>query len=176
MGNLVLVFPSEEHEKAWLDIIKEFENAGEKIVPYGLKLNMDDYATYLTVTRNVRDNKDVPSDFVRAETYFLMYEDEAKILGAVNIRHALNEKLLNTGGHIGYGIAPSERRKGYATKLLKMSLEKCKELSISEILVTCDKDNIGSAKTILKNGGILENELTEENGNVVQRYWIKQEE
>lgn len=174
MGKLVLVFPGEEHESAWKDIINEFESAGEKIIPYGLWLKTRNYSEYLRMTRNFRDNIDIPSHLVQADTYFLMFDGDKKILGAVNIRHSLNENLLKTGGHIGYGIAPSERRKGYATELLKAALKKCKELSISSILVTCDKDNIGSAKTIKNNGGILEDEFLEEDGNIVQRYWINQ--
>ncbi|MBW5448089.1 GNAT family N-acetyltransferase [Cohnella sp. CFH 77786] len=88
------------------------------------------------------------------------------------MRHRLNEKLLEIGGHIGYGIRPSERRKGYATEILKQALSKAKDLGISEALVTCDKENIGSAKTIIKNGGLLGSEAVV-NGTAIQRYWIK---
>lgn len=93
-------------------------------------------------------------------------------MGAVNIRHRLNEKLLKTGGHIGDGIRPSERRKGYATAMLALALEECKKLGIDKVLMCCDKDNIGSAKSIVKNGGVLENEVEEE-GHIEQRYWIQ---
>lgn len=92
-------------------------------------------------------------------------------VGAVNIRHYLNEGLRRTGGHIGDGIRPGERRKGYATAMLALALKECKKLGIDRVLVCCDKDNIGSAKAIVKNGGVLENEV-EEDGHVVQRYWI----
>ena len=80
--------------------------------------------------------------------------------------------MLSTGGHIGYGIRPTERRKGYAKAMLKMALEKCIQVDIKKVLITCDKTNIASAETILANGGMLENEVVEDNGNVVQRYWI----
>ena len=95
-----------------------------------------------------------------------------KILGAVNIRYRLNEYLKNYGGNIGYGIAPSERGKGCATKMLALALEKCRELKLKRVLVTCDKNNIASAKTIIHNGGILENELSETDKIIVSRYWI----
>ena len=97
---------------------------------------------------------------------------DSKIVGTINIRYKLNDYLLRIGGHIGYGIRPSERCKGYATKMLALALEKCRELGIDKALVTCDKDNLGSAKTIINNGGVLENEYTESDGNIVQRYWI----
>lgn len=93
-------------------------------------------------------------------------------MGAVNIRHYLNDKLFETGGHIGDGIRPSERRKGYATAMIGLALEECRKLGIDRVLICCDKDNIGSVKSIQRNGGVLENEV-EENGNIVQRYWIE---
>lgn len=77
-----------------------------------------------------------------------------------------------TGGHIGDGIRPSERRKGYATAMIALALEECKKLGIERVLMCCDKDNIGSAKSIIRNGGFLENEV-EEYGHLEQRYWIQ---
>ena len=97
--------------------------------------------------------------------------DRNIFVGAVNIRHYLNESLYKSGGHIGDGIRPSERKKGYATAMIGLALEKCKELGINKVLMTCDKTNIGSAKSIINNGGVLESEF-EEDGVVEQRYWI----
>ena len=93
------------------------------------------------------------------------------MVGAVNIRHRLNETLLRNGGHIGDGVRPSERKKGIATKMIALALEKCKELGIKKVIMVCDKDNIGSAKSIINNGGVLENEI-EADGVINQRYWI----
>ncbi len=97
--------------------------------------------------------------------------DRNIFVGAINIRHTLNQSLLNTGGHIGDGVRPSERRKGYATNMIKLGLEECRKLGIERVLITCDKSNIGSAKSIINNGGVLENEVIED-GVVEQRYWI----
>ena len=104
--------------------------------------------------------------------FFLLDPARDRLLGAVNIRHYLNDALLQGGGHIGDGIRPSERRKGYATELVRLALIECKKLGIRRVLMTCDKDNVGSAKSILRNGGVLENEFVNEEGNVEQRYWI----
>ncbi|MBQ5987554.1 MAG: GNAT family N-acetyltransferase, partial [Clostridia bacterium] len=106
-------------------------------------------------------------------TFFLLDEERDRLLGAVNIRHYLNAFLLHEGGHIGDGIRPSERRKGYATELLRLALIESKALGIERALVVCDRDNVGSAKAIQRNGGVLENEYVNEDGKVDQRYWIR---
>ncbi len=102
---------------------------------------------------------------------FCLDEDRDTMVGAVNIRHYLNEYLLKYGGHIGDGIRPSERRKGYVTKMISLALEECKKLGMDKVLLVCDKDNIGSVKSIINNGGVLENEVLKE-GKLIQRYWI----
>jgi len=105
--------------------------------------------------------------------YFLLDVERNILLGAVNIRHYLNEYLLQSGGHIGDGIRPSERRKGYATELIRLSLIECKKLGIKRVLMVCDKTNVGSAKSIIKNGGVLETEFADQDGTIQQRYWIE---
>lgn len=93
-------------------------------------------------------------------------------MGAVNIRHELNDKLFNSGGHIGYGIRPGERHNGYGSEILRLSLEKTKELGITKVLIVCDAMNEPSRKVILRNGGIQDADYVESNGNVVERFWI----
>ena len=110
---------------------------------------------------------------VSDSVYFLLDVERDILLGAVNIRHYLNESLLQFGGHIGDGIRPSERRKGYATEMIRLSLIECKKLGLQRVLMVCDKTNIGSAKSIIKNGGVLENELVDETGKTQQRFWIE---
>ncbi len=96
-----------------------------------------------------------------------------KIVGRVSLRHELNASLLRVGGHLGYGIVPSERRKGYAKDLLRMTLPIAKQLGLKKILLTCDDDNEGSWRTIEAGGGILENKLMDEGKRVpTRRYWI----
>ena len=104
--------------------------------------------------------------------FFLLDTERDRLLGAVNIRHYLNECLLKEGGHIGDGIRPGERRKGYATEMIRLALIECRKLGINKVLITCDRDNIGSARSIVKNGGILENEIVSSDGVIEQRYWI----
>lgn len=108
---------------------------------------------------------------VPSSVFFLLDIKRNILLGAVNIRHYLNDYLLQYGGHIGDGIRPSERGKGYATEMIRLALIECKRLGIDKVLMVCDKSNIASRKTIIKNGGVLENEIVED-GEIQQRYWI----
>ena len=102
--------------------------------------------------------------------------DDDRIVGTLSIRHNLNTEMLSKyGGHIGYGVRPSERKKGYATTLLNLALEKCRELGLDRVMVSCLESNIGSAKTIENNCGELE-EYVEDDGKVFKKYWINVEE
>ena len=120
--------------------------------------------------------KEPKDGHVPDSTFFLLDKDRNRLIGAVNIRHYLNEALLATGGHIGDGVRPSERRKGYATEMIRLALLECRKLGIERVLITCDKDNVGSKKSIIHNGGVLENEVIDEKGRVIQRYWIDNKE
>ena len=113
------------------------------------------------------ENERVPDS-----VFFLLDTKRSRLLGGVNIRHYLNDSLTKVGGHIGLGIRPSERNKGFATQLIALSLIECKKLGIKHVLITCDKENIGSAKAIISNGGVLDNEVMNEKSKIVQRYWI----
>lgn len=127
--------------------------------------DFDDYVEHLEL-------KEATEDRVPDSVWFLVDENRDRLLGAVNLRHFLNDDLLKEGGHIGAGIRPSERRKGYATEMIRLALLECKNLGIEKVLITCAKNNIGSAKSILKNGGVLENEVINSEGLIEQRYWI----
>ncbi|WP_106495269.1 GNAT family N-acetyltransferase [Lentibacillus sp. Marseille-P4043] len=105
-------------------------------------------------------------------TNYFLIDDNERIVGMVDIRHDLNEFLRNVGGHIGYSTRPTERKKGYATLILAEALKKCKKLGIDRVLVTCDEDNIGSAKVIIDNGGIEDEGFVDDDGTVMRRFWI----
>lgn len=165
-----LVKPSKALEQAYVDYIMEWENAGEKIVPYASGRYGLAFDELLNKWQEDETEKAYEKGFVPASLYFLIDEKE-KIVGSVHIRHELNERLLFCGGHIGYGVRPSERRKGYASTMLSLSLSLAKKLGVNKALVTCGKSNLASALTIQKNGGILDNEVMHES-NLVQRYWI----
>lgn len=157
-------------KRQYKDYIKEWERSKERITPKsssrkGKSFKDMRYFWEFEGTEEVRDLGLVPS------TLYFLVNDAGRILGASHLRHELNEDLAEYGGHIGYGIRPSERRKGYAELMLKMMLDMLKEIGYKRILITCDDDNIGSARTIEKNGGILENKVPNDNG-IGRRYWI----
>lgn len=167
-----LVRPSTKYKEEYLSFYQEWLESNEVMVPWVITKDPRDFEGMLHFLLNNEEGIDTPEGWVRDSTYWLVTETN-RIVGAVNIRHQLNEKLLNCGGHIGYGIRPSERRKGYATQLLSLALEKTKELGIRKVLVVCDADNIASKKTIMKNGGIQDHDYIEEDGNIVNRFWIE---
>ena len=118
------------------------------------------------------ETKKAGEGLVPDSVFFLLDDERDRLLGAVNIRHYLSESLRKEGGHIGDGIRPSERRKGYATEMIRLALIECRRLGIDRVLMTCEKDTIGSTRSIIKNGGILEDEFVNEDGEIEQRYWI----
>lgn len=128
----------------------------------------NDFDTYISDL----ETKEPQNNYVKDSVLFLLDETEDKLLGAVNIRHELNEVLLNSGGHIGLGIRPSERKKGFGSELLRLSLLKCKELNIHKVLITCDQTNLASKKNIIKHGGKEDIPFVNIKGETILRYWI----
>ena len=167
--NSKLVKASDRYKMQICDMLDEWYSTGEKIIPYAIRKidyhDFDQYCANIEVT-------DESNGLVPDSTFFCLDVDRNIMVGAVNIRHYLNESLLLNGGHIGNGVVPSERRKGIATKMISLALEECRKLGLKNVLMVCNKENIGSAKSIQNNGGILENEVEVE-GVVEQRYWIE---
>ena len=152
---------------------------------YGSEINgvgsldryMNDYEGWLEkleVDRTMEPNE----NRVPADTYFLVRESDDRIIGMINIRHCLNENLRLIGGHIGYSVRPTERRKGYNKVNLYLGLLRCQELGINEVLMDCDADNLGSARTMQALGGRLVREWYEPNiyKTVLQDYVIDVDE
>lgn len=171
--NIQLVRLTAEYQEQLVEMLTEWkrdiiENHTDKSPWRIWASDFHDFDAYL---KSLETTEGMAEGLVPDTTLFCLDRDRNRLVGAVNIRHYLNEKLLRAGGHIGDGIRPSERRKGYATAMLALVLAECKKLGIDRVLVCCDKDNVGSAKAIVKNGGVLENEV-EDDGDIVQRYWI----
>ena len=166
---LRLVKLEEKYRGHLNDMLDEWYSYDEEIIPYAIrKVDYHDFDTYV----NSLELNQAKDGLVPDSTFFCLDEERDIFVGAINIRHYLNERLLLNGGHIGDGVRPSERRKGIATKMIGLALKECERLGIDKVLMVCNKNNIGSAKSIINNGGTLENEIYVD-GEVEQRYWIK---
>ena len=166
--NIKLVKLTHEYKQQLTDMMDEWLAVEQDFSPYAIRKS--DYHDFDNYLENL-ELKEARDGLVPDSTFFCLDLDRNIFVGAVNIRHYLNENLCKSGGHIGDGIRPSERRKGYATAMIGLALEECRKLGINKVLMTCDKTNIGSAKSIMNNGGVLKSEF-EENGEIEQRYWI----
>ena len=169
-ADLTLRLPREGEEEEFL----RAHRATSPEVPHFLHYYNEGmpFSRYLEVLAEQERGVNLPPNHVPST--FLFAFAATRIVGRVSIRHSLNSFLHRIGGHIGYVVVPEFRRQGCATEILRLSLHIAREkLGIHRILVTCDADNIGSIRTIEKNGGVLENVVTEPGlEKPKRRYWI----
>lgn len=168
-----LVIPSMVYKEKAIKYIEEHNEYKSAINGDGmLHYYLNDYEGWLEVLERERnivaDENQVPT-----ETFFLVRANDDKIIGMVNIRLKLNERVRNSYGSIGYGIRPTERRKGYNKINLYLTLLKCKEMGIRDVILSCKKDNIGSSKTMLALGANFNREVYNETSKeLIQFYTI----
>ena len=111
------------------------------------------------------------------KTFLLIRENDNKIVGTINVRWNLNQEMLNFGGHIGYGIRPTERRKGYNKINLYLGIIEAKKLGLEKVMLDCDVNNLGSDKTLKALGGVLERtEVDPSDGTLTNVYWFDVED
>lgn len=140
----------------------------------GLEEDYNNYEAWLEKRRLQATPETCPSDRCCGIQYFLIRENDNKLVGMINLRWNLNEWMIRNAGHIGYGIRPTERQKGYNKINLFLCLLKAKEIGLDKVLLTADDNNLGSVKTIEALGGVLENKVTnyEDEAILMGRYWI----
>lgn len=169
--------PSLKRKEAALEYIDEFYKYNSQINGSGgLDRYIDNYEGWLEKLED--DYTRIPSEeAVPRRTYFLIRKSDDKIIGMINIRLALNKRLRNYGGNIGYSIRPTERRKGYNKINLYLGLKICKKYGIKEVLLDCDKFNLGSSKTMQALGGVKAEEYyNPETDETVEKYIINVEQ
>ncbi|MDR4985179.1 GNAT family N-acetyltransferase [Bacillus cereus] len=167
-----LLKPTHEYSKKIMEYREAFLHVNEQ--PHGScsLQNFDTLDEWFEKVCTQEEGENLPPNRVPS-SQFLSFEN-GELIGFVNIRHRLNPELLLESGHIGYSVHPNKRRQGYATRQLQLSLAEAQKLGLQKVLITCDKSNIGSAKTIQKVDGVLENEVVSSHtGEIVQRYWVE---
>jgi predicted acetyltransferase len=156
---------------SYRDLVREFRDAGEPLIPFPLTFPNDDFPAFLARLAACARGDGLPPGFVAHSTYWLV--SDGAVVGVANLRHALTDALRREGGNIGYGVRPSARGRGFARELLRRTLVRARALGLSEVWLTCAKNNVVSARTILGGGGILlSEEFVPERGGVIQRYRI----
>ena len=173
MFEIKLVSPTKEHEKAALEYIKEHLECNEVDLHGGAMLEKTEpYTKWLERLEKNSNEKTVVPGCVTSSTFFVIRKNDNKLIGMIDIRHRLNTFLAEYGGHIGYGVCPSERGKGYGTQILQLGLAHCEKIGLTKVMVACYKENEASSKIIRTCGGVFEREFLYTDGKIVQIFWI----
>ena len=177
MDKIYLEIPTIERKQEAFEYLQEHVKNGSNLNgTSNLKDCLDNitYEEWLEDVINTQDEKYAKSkNLVPATTYFTIRESDNKIIGMVNLRHYLNDYLKQFGGHIGYGIRPTERRKGYAKIQLYLALIEAQKFGIDKVMIDCLNTNAPSEKTIKALGGEFDKEVYEENRKeILRNYWI----
>ena len=174
MDTIKLILPSEEYlDQVWA-YRQECHEADSSMDGCGPLRHNENAAQRLADVRAYTDPATLPEGKVTATQFLAVRESDGRLMGMIQVRHYFNEYLEKFGGHIGYSVRPSERRKGYGREQLRLALLFCKEtLGLDRALITCKTGNEGSRRTILSAGGVYENTVHEPGQNVdLERYWI----
>ena len=172
MTDLILLRPDETMLDKIADYRKAMQEAGSSMDGTSALDRYDDPAEWLNHVRALEKPETCPPNLVTATLFVAVRKTDFGIVGMIDLRHRLNDFLAEHGGHIGYSVRPDERRKGYAKRMLALVLEEARGRGISRVLITCDDDNVASARTIEANGGVFERTACLD-GEVLRRYWIE---
>ena len=173
MEELIIIRPTNKYSTQIMEYRQEFLEAGDSMDGCGPLRRFENPEEYIKVCEEYEDPDTVPPHLVPATQFLFIRKSDNRLIGMLQVRHSLNEYLENYAGHIGYSVRPSERRKGYAKKMLKIALPFCRKLGLDKVMISCVDGNIASEKTILANGGFYESTAHEPNTNRdLKRFWI----
>ncbi len=164
-----LILPRPEYEPCYGAYIQELGE--EERYPFPLDFDHQDFRDLLSRLNDFSIGVNLPAGFVPSSTYWLIQGGE--LVGVSNLRHYLNDRIRHHGGHIGLGIRPSYRGRGFGNVLLALTIQEAWKKGITEIHIHCHKSNIASARMIVRNGGELQSESTDEGSHeIIQRYCV----
>ncbi|MBP1047036.1 GNAT family N-acetyltransferase [Enterococcus sp. BWM-S5] len=173
MEEITLIVPTMAYEQQIKEYRNEFLANKDSMDGTSFLREYEHVPEWLAFIEQNSHEETVTEGLVQATELLAVRSSDDKLIGMIDIRHSLNDYLLKFGGHIGYSVRRSEWNQGYAKEMLRLALDVCRTIDLKQVLVTCNKTNIASAKVILFNGGKQENEtLDESDGEIVQRYWI----
>lgn len=161
-----------DHQKELEEFVMEFKCNHELEIPGASSLETMSFEEWFKRIQALASKNNIPKGLVPS-TLKLAY-DHNQLVGIIDMRHYLNEGLLKSGGHIGYSVRPTQRKKGYASAMMKEALKFYKQIHVDKVLLCCLKDNRASQKTIIHSGGVLENEI-QDGEDIYLRYWINVE-
>ena len=168
-----LIEPTMEYDRQIQAYRREFLETEGSMDGCGSLRRFETTREWLDQVEALRRPETAPPQLVPSTQYIYVRESDSKVVGVIQIRHCFNEFLEKYAGHIGYSVCPTERRKGYATQMLRLALPACKALGLDRVLISCVEGNEGSKRTILRNGGVYESTVFEPGEGVyLERYWI----
>ena len=168
-----LIEPTMEYDRQIQAYRREFLETEGSMDGCGSLRRFETTREWLDQVEALRRPETTPPQLVPSTQYIYVRESDSKVVGVIQIRHCFNEFLEKYAGHIGYSVCPTERRKGYATQMLRLALPECKALGLDRVLISCVEGNEGSKRTILRNGGVYESTVYEPGEGVyLERYRI----
>jgi len=168
----MLIGPCEDMEEAYADYMADLATERQARAKRANPRGTEDFGAMVARLRREAEGVGLRPGQLACETYWLV-DGDRRLLGTAGRRREISGIWEYEGGHIGYTVRPSRRGKGHATRMLAMVLDRCRAAGMARVLVTCDRDNIASARVIQKNGGLLEGEvISKHTGKPKQRYWI----
>lgn len=168
-----LIEPTMAYERQLLAFRQDFLTHGGSMDGCGPLRRFESIPAWLDWVEQLKREETTPPELVPMSQYIYVREDDDKVVGVIQIRRRFNDYLEKYAGHVGYSVCPGERRKGYATGMLRAALPLCRELGLRDVLISCLADNEASRRTILRCGGVYESTVHEPERNIdLERYWI----
>ena len=171
---LLLLRPTAEYIPQYEAYRREFLDFGGSMDGAGGLRRLESGRAWLDEVERFSRPETVPEGKVVSTQFILVREADDRLLGMLQLRHDLNDYLRRIAGHIGYSVRPSERRRGYAKRMLAMALDEARKLGLERVMISCSVENEASRRTILSNGGVFESTVLDEtDGELLERYWIE---